>query len=462
MRIFRMNGKYTCSLAFLTLISGCLFNKEEKHAGAQDFPNTLETMVAMAKRSVDSSGHWESVDDMKRAPAELLPDTVPSLPSLHNNLAKQRAVGKRVLGKRALNKSGNEPGIYDSIRIDSVTDGVTRLIYNHRRFLGFSAKDTLRVFDDSTVFDAIRKNEKVLSVKGRTLLVGSGFEYLYSILDKDSNGVFDHRRIEWMLGEKPDGARPRWVIYDAPGPDGNFDSTQDNLWYRLDMMNAKGSDTLNAQMYIDRDGDGVLFPSKNSGKQELEVNFLAKGDSAKPFVKRDFWSFRFFSDPQSTTRNFVVNRFAKETKFVNDQMTRFSIRGSGPDSTFAPGDTIWLTWEQSFAEPDTVSKARMVFSVWLSPNKLEAPDQLLSFSGKFDLRKGSLQFTEFQFIPDLPVNKGQDVNSGLLTVLGSRVAAKGHDSLVIQVKPSGWQGDFYSVEGESYPLKWNDLGELEQ
>lgn len=248
------------------ILTGCL--TEEKHAGVDEFPNSIYARV---------NGF---LDEGKKS------EGIAEVPSVADSLAKGSAIhvaaGKVAVGKMsAAAHSASGMMAMAKVAAAACTSGTATITLAPVPEPLKTTVVTLTACTDAKFFDTIKDNETLIKAKS-VATFKSGRVETAEISDADGDGV-----VNPVAGEKSkaaivftateNGVVEKSMLVVGPGPDNSFDTEKDNLVYSSEYAKTSGNDTLATARYTDADGDSIAV---DNGKPSLvDLDFYQKGPS---------------------------------------------------------------------------------------------------------------------------------------------------------------------------------------
>lgn len=446
-------------------LTGCLFSTNERVAGgAEDFPNTVALGAAVAGHVSDHT-EWDQFS--------VIPSTLPSFQAA-DTLVVAPDTSSPVLAKQALSKAaagagktglGNSKDTVTWDLSDTATLGVARRFH--------VLDGLLKIHRDTTVFrydakakDAIVGNELILLSKGADVYKLTGRIQAYRYENLDSAGGFD-RAVFYDRHPMANSAIKNNLLVMLPGPDGDIATTGDNrpAYYgsmitRTAADGSGGLDTVESFEITDADGDGALWGAGDSGL----VDFKQKtpNPAFRPSVDLIVQKLRavLFMDEQKTYPvSFSETRTEKDGKKV-----AFSVKGTETDSTFAPGDTAWVSVHTTYPANSQLVEKHSRYKVVLGGQPKRFNDnKLLKYTLEATWSKDSLTTTSFSFTPDQPVlSKSLDITGDLSMDIGYANGGTGIAAGRFQDKHIDVDLTRKSREGKErrFHFRWDAVGKL--
>jgi hypothetical protein len=365
-RVFPSSGTVSAllflllSVLFLPSFLACA--PDDRVAGGDDFPNSVQTLGKSAVKEGGDTTEWNAY---KQAPdsadglydTTYVPDSVPEEGG--SGLPKRSLDGLLQLG------DGIIPGrdVAGAVRaLDTLLDSITGVLSTVR--VQSTAQFTLR---DTTWHRDSAGLVVILRVSG-ALDRPDGSRETFAFDDGDGDGLLTARaansvvviRMAWRLPSGDSGERTLRV---TAGADRNFNLRADNALLAFAQTHLSGGDTLLHLVLRDGDGDGLIFnPLRDSSLVDVErVSRSTTGAYARLTMH---YRLAAFARPQAARNRAVRFRSVLETGIGTTETVALG-RDSLPD--FAPGDTgrvrVVFTGERLI---DTLARSEWVFRVRLS------------------------------------------------------------------------------------------------
>ncbi len=424
------------------LLTGCFTSEDDKTAGAQDFPNTIQTLTCLAQRALDGSSEWQQVDKMEQDPQ--IEDVDSALQQSNPWLGKVSA----------------EPLFMDTTIWDfsDTADGLA-IAYRERRFGVIHTLDTLDVLWDSKAVDTIKDNEIILTARTLVVFEDTDLRLIVKVEDSDTNGIPDLRRNE-IIFPPQNGMRKHHITLDGPGPDGAFNKRADNESYFIQYLITSGVDTLSNEWQSDADNDSIVLGGAKADSNIFDSYKYVSGQLAEPGVAFSTVFKRQVFFAANWGKNYSIRFDLRQVRESGEKIS-FSIHGPGPDSVFYPGDTVSANLNIEVPEPDSVSLFWLKFVIGLSPNPNNILlTSVLGFEGGFKLRQGPYYEVSVAYTPTIPIRFGGKADDGRIVLIAAPQSG-GMDKLDLQVSKEGLDGEFTASTGEKYSITWLKGGQLQ-
>ncbi len=451
-------SKYLYPL-LLASLTGCIFSTNEKVAGgAQDFPNTVSLGTA-ASTHISEHTEWDQFS--------VIPSSLPTFAEADSLVVPAETLSAKP--KAAAKTTGAAAVIFDTTWFDfsdTATLKVVRRIHQQEtpfKIIG----DTITYKYDDKAKDSVLGNELMLESKGALVVKISEKRQAYHYENTDSAGAFDRAIFTDRLPAFiPAGFKCHLLVL-LPGPDRSFEAKADNrpayyAFARLKTIDGAAPDTLEAFDVTDVDGDGALWGAGDSGV----VDFRQKtpnppGRILVASITQKMRAILFKDEGKTYPISFRESRVEESGKQVV-----FSVHGTrgGADSTFAPGDTAWVSVHTLFpAEARMVEKTARYKVLLAGEPKKYTDNKLLRFSLEASWHKGdSIASTHFTFTPDNAVASKETAITGSLELsadltnghfvdaIGTFAADKVIDVVLIDKDKAG--------KVKRFRIKWSAFG----
>ncbi len=436
---FVHGGLSGVAAAFALLLGACGSN--DRVAGGDDFPNSVETLARQGGHDMQDSTEWNAYKDAPSTPPGMydstyVPDQAPSSGAGKAALLPD----ERVVPGREIAEAAREVST-------SVAEGVTRTV-RIQTVAGVTARDTSWTREDSS------GTPRLLRVAG-AVAYDDGRSETFSFEDGDGDGFLAPRRagdvaVARFRSLGTDGVKEEREVRMAAGASVDFNAGGDRTLLELRVVRRAGTDTLIRLVLRPVPGDSVVFdPARDTNRVEVEHEFV-RGDGARVGL---FYRSVVFAD---SARNYPV-RFRRviEKDGAREETAAFG-RDSLPD--FAPGDTGFVHFVRTTAESDSLERAEAWHRVALADTagRFES-NLLLGVERERAYRLGHARTTRFRLAPAVPVADGNLPREGLV-------------EWRLDLRPSGWiefsgdagdgevVGDYLTSRGISGVLRFDFEG----
>lgn len=425
-------GAAAAALCVLFL-SACLL--DNRRAGAEDFPNTMEPLGKIAAEDWQSQGDWEQFSDRPQPAAEsgsdslvgALPDVAVALEAALPALPRAGAFTPTASpegdasgsGGAGLAKTG---AVSVGLFIDSAAGTATLVRVDDA---------VLKIQSDTLVFalgdlwdDPLRRGEALRSLRGSQAQKVSARRLDYLARDENEDGRLDWGRFVSVLPGLGENVREEIAVYTA-GSDGALGGGDDALVLHAHLRLA-GPDTLESVWTRDADGDSVLFRADGSGK--VRVERFVRNPLLRPRVDwaRQTYLVTAFADGGDP----VPLRFREEREMADGSAVLVQAHGIGADSTLNPGDTARVRVETDFPEGAGRLSRKAVFTAVVGEDARRFGDwRMLRYAIESELASGPLASVAFSARLDAPGEPGQLRAEGEFTL---RANLRGGGSAVLE------------------------------
>jgi len=360
------------------LFTACLFATDDnRRAGGEDFPNTLEPLGKAAAGLVAAQSDWNEFDNIPAALDELS-DFDSSVNESEAPLAKMSLASA---DSAWVDASDTALGIIREISLRTGPGAVRR-------------EDTLVYRYDQAYRDPEQPFKLLLSRRGSSIRAGRIKTWRFANVDE--MGGVDEGRITLILSLGQ--IFKSHVLEIIPDSAADPDSIQTLGWSSYRFARGRGDDTLETQALHDADGDGLLWAG-DSGK--VVFNQSIREPVLRPALKSASIRLRGV-----LARNGWRMRpaFFQETRIEKDgKRVTFQVRGKGADSLFAPGDTVLIDRRVDFdSSAELAHRGDAYVVVVASALPQWQSNRLLSYEATWIWRTGLIRACRFHFAPDEP------------------------------------------------------------
>jgi hypothetical protein len=256
------------------VFTGCIADGE-KHAGVDEFPNSVYARV---------SGFLEEGKKSEEITAPPLGDSLQVGTGFIVAAAKTAGAGPAARKSAAAQAQAR----FAAAPLAKAAAGCAGLTFTWTDSIGnppppkLYTKDTLTACLDAKATDTIPGNETILHGRSVTTYANGRVETV-DISDADGDGILNPvagggSKATLVITATEKGVTERTVLVTGPGPDGNFSTEADNLIYTLSWARTQGADTLARAGYADADSDGIAV---DNGKPSLvDMDLYQAGPSA--------------------------------------------------------------------------------------------------------------------------------------------------------------------------------------
>jgi hypothetical protein len=442
-----LSGAALLSLAMLFLLTGCF--REERVAGGDDFPNSMETMGKRTAGETSDSTEWNGYKDAPSTPPGMYDSTdAPDAPP--ESSASSMSKGALVLSGRVLPAHD----IFGAVRVVTFltdTGGVFRAI-RLQTLLGIEARDTTWY-----KLDGVLLAPRLRRVSGAVTYSG-GVTERFSFTDADGDGILSaragstNRARAYFRSEYGSGRVEERTVVISAGADLLFRNRADNALQSLDLVEREGADTLSRLSIRASAGDTVVYsPARPSNR--VDVEHVLNQDGVR--LSR-FYSATVFAD---STRNYP--RRYRSTLQTSAGITTVVLLGRDSLPDFAAGDTgrVQVTFASSVAT-DTLAASQAVYRVALSDTAGRyRGHKLLRIERAKTFRLGAVSALRYRLSPSAPVSDGSFARTGEVDVrLDAR--AGGWIEFTGASSATGFSGTWADSDGKSGTVHYNTAGEI--
>lgn len=355
---------------------------DDRTAGGEDFPNSLETLARALERDVDSSEGWNPLDEATLA----LSDS-----------ALDDSVGWGAARAGAL-------ACLDTSGLDLLDGGWIR--YSRTRCGAlYASADTIEFRVDGS--DTLLRRVVSDSIRMR-----DGARSLRILVDGDlDSGDGSYRRpldsgtvLATLLR-----VSGRWTVVESlvvdAGPDLSWDTESDNRMRRATRTVLRSGDSLERWSLRPLLGVGSILGEGDSGLAILERTTWLEAAT-----RRERGIVEVFGDGRA---NYPVAWSVAVVADAGDTLAR-EVRGPGDSGAFRPGDTA-VFLERGRSGSDSV---HLEASSRLGPDpRTDQDDSLLAFLVvRLRTSSRSERWTRLSFTADTPLPAGQTLRNGVISI----------------------------------------------
>jgi hypothetical protein len=444
-----LSGFFTAISAALIVFSltGCF--ADERVAGGDDFPNSIETLGKEGTAASTDSADWNAYDEAPSTPPEVYdsayvpdsaPEEYPASPKVGVSFEGRIPPGLEIAGaiRSFLSVSDPVTGLFQAIRVQTLG--------------GIEARDTTwyRLLNLTITKRVVRMSGIVSYPSGRT--------ERFSFEDADGDSILTARAGSANL------ARVRFVVTDAQGrveermftiaagADRAFEKRADNVLRSLQTVHRLGNDTLYRLSLRPVGTDSVVYdPQRDSGRADVEQMVSALG-------VRSTLAYRtiLFAD---SNRNRAV-RFHRTVETASGVTETIALgRDSTPD--FVAGDTgrVQIRFASTNVS-DTLAESLSEYRVVLSDTAGRfAGNLLMQIDREKSFRYGTASSARYRLTPSSPVPDGGSTRTGSVQV---RVELRGGGWVGLDgsSSPDGIFGIWEDSTGKSGTVRFGALGAI--
>lgn len=444
--------------------SGC--TADDRTAGGDDFPNSVETLGKSAAAEGDEDAgaeDWNAYDDAPSTPPEMYDSTrAPDAPPEDDSgAATTKAAADALIRLAAQPEDRVPPGreIADAVRSVTRTieaPGLARAV-RVQTIPGVTARDTTWYRTDSLL---PLVEQRVLRVSGEVAYAARTERFSFEDADGDSilsarPGSRNLSRARFTV-EHANGRVEERVVVMGAGPDRLFDTPEDNALRSLELARYdKEGDTLERLSLRPVAPDSLVrAPGRDSGLVETEHFTAAAGAR----VTRRYRTLVFADSSRNRALRFTRVRETSAGTFVTEARGRDSL----PD--FGPGETGVIVERFTPAETgdaaDTLASVRTVRRVRLSDEAgKRAGDRLLRIERTRTYRAGAVASLRWILRPASPGRPGEAVRAGEAE-LRLEWRDGGWIEFTGESDSSGFFGTWTDSRGESGTVRFDASGSI--
>jgi hypothetical protein len=438
----------------LLVLSGCF--QQERVAGGDDFPNSVETLGKSAAAERNDSTQWNGYEDAPSTPPGVydsteIPDQPPQdqAPAAKAAVSAPGLVGRLVPGLEIADavrnvtrgpdsSPGLPPGLLRAVRVQTIE--------------GAEARDTTwyRV-------DSVPPLVRVVRISGLvTYVVGRTERFVFEDADGDGfltrlPGTRGLARARFVVEHALGRIEERDLIIGA-GPDGLFATRGDNTLRALDVVHRLGTDTLLRLALRPVEGDSVVFdPARGMNRVVAEHVVTALGAHVSLFYRAAVFADSSRNHPYRFRR--VVTTAAGVTETV--------VLGRDTLPDFAPGDTgrVRIVFTSS-AAADTLAGASSEYRVALSDTAGRyAGNRLLQVDREKSYRLGKASSISYRLTPAAPVPAGGYARTGSVE-MRLELRSGGWIEFTGEATVSGLSGTYAESGGKTGAVHFDAAGKI--
>lgn len=436
-------------MALSLLLAACFKPDEQRTAGVDDFPNSVQARVSGFLEESKKSGDIAAVPSVT---GEILVQ-----PGFHVGAAKvglpkasaaTQAAGGLLSG---LAKASADTACSGTLKFDTTIAAPTKTTVN-----------SLTLCVDAKLLDSIKGNETVLHGSSVTTFLNGRVESA-EISDADGDGKLNPvagkaSKARMILTATESGITEKTILLVGPGPDNDFDTEKDNLVYEASWSKTgnAGKDTLGTAVYTDADGDGVAVD--NAKPSTLDLDLYQKGPT--PDHPDAVWS---------RVRMRLVTTYgveAKEAKRVHFEMASADGRIQSADllnkdrgQDFNMSDTLKAHFLSiGSAATDTVDTMETFLTMKVGKDLDDKSDDSVYAMDVRTVKKlGGEKSARFTFKSDRPIPSGLKPTSGTVSM---KITYGDASTLEVDGRLSGSGLDVIvkNRDGKRQHVVWDPLG----
>jgi hypothetical protein len=432
---------------FALLLTGCFL--DERTAGGDDFPNSVETLGKEGTAASTDSADWNAYDDAPSTPPEAydsayVPDSAPEEGSTPAKVAASSEgrvpPGLEIAGavRSLISLSDPLTGLFRAIRVQTLA--------------GIEARDTTWYR-----LPGLSLTKRVVRMSG-VVTYASGRAERFSFDDADGDslltpsvGSANLARVRFVVTYVSGRVEEKAFTVGA-GADLAFGTRADNVLRSLESVHRLGSDTLYRLSLRPVGSDSVVYdPVRDSGRVDVEHMVSADG-------VRTTLAYRTVLFPDSN-RNRPV-RFHRTVETASGVTETIALgRDSTPD--FAPGDTgrVQIRFTSSNTA-DTLSESLSEYRIVLSDTAGRFEGNVLTqIDREKTLRYGEASAVRYRLTPSTPIPDGGSTRTGSV-YLRVDLRSGGWVGLEGSSGPEGISGLWEDSTGKSGTVRFGALGAI--
>ena len=265
--------------------------------------------------------------------------------------------------------------------------------------------------------------------------------------DADGDGLVNavpggDNKVKIAFTVEENGTVEKTELVAGTGPDGSFDTENDNIVYEAKWTRSKDGVVIGTGGFQDADGDGIVVDNSKDRPLIAKVDFKAK--------------LKVLAHKAGTVP--MTFSYVETTKTGRTNSATLRNRAGGEE--IVKGDTMYVTLETTkTADSDTLAHAILVFA--MNPGQdlnSDADDSCYSIHVESDHRFGLERHAEFDFVSAHPIQNGQLPTAG--TFSGEADYANGKSiTLKGSFSPTGFSAEYTGPDG-SAKVEWNLSGIL--
>ncbi len=420
--------------AVTAVLAGCLTRTDSPTAGVDDFPNSVYARVdgflgqaqptaALPTIPADAQGFLGAPAAAKLvAPTEI-------------------AAGKTALAKSAA-ASGSWRVAFDSTLVDPIVG------------------DTLGVAHDTLYGLGTAPGQGVIYRAKSAIVYRSGaFDSVVTEdADGDSNIAAVPGRVcknQVWVAAVDSGVEQEAYLLQGPGPDNDFNTQNDNIYYAARWWKMRGADTLATAVYASVDSDSVVID--NAGASLVVLDYRAWNPPGQPGVALSTIRLQCRVRYQTPAEVLGVSGENQLTTGGRQEFGLFNAQG-GPDLDL--NDTVLARFTQFGAPGDTLdssaAQARMTLGgTW--DRKTDDSTYALSITAAY--RLGDVRNAVFSFTSSTPLPSGTAPRDGTVSLQLDYVDATAL-TLTGTLQAGALTADVTDRNGQHYHAVWDGDGRL--
>ncbi|MBD3392839.1 MAG: hypothetical protein GF418_12100 [Chitinivibrionales bacterium] len=260
-----------------------------------------------------------------------------------------------------------------------------------------------------------------------------------------------------LLGHKA-GEVERAVMTATAGPDGDFDTEEDNVVYEASWERKLDGERVAYAEYADADGDGVIIDAAASSPSQVDVVLYEKDPAWEPFVDYNELYFRIITD--GNEENDKVIKLYGEQGMITGRVNSIVVLDENGDSIISEGEIAVATFATVVTSNSDSIISSSVSLVFDPVSGLEDDTDNLYYELHYshEKRLGWVRKLTYDFATDEPVPEGQEPTSGHIEM--SVEYANGETaSLEADFADGSFSGTYTGPDG-TFSVTWNDDGSV--
>jgi hypothetical protein len=443
-------------------ISAC---SDDRSAGAEDFPNSLQALGpeianGLARSGSVSGPSTRSVDPQSDPVGTLFPSNATAKRALVALGKLSAATGPTLWATNLAFPAPAAP--VTTINLSDTANGTATAVTSSSG-IGWTRLDSAIIRWDTRSRDAIADNENALYYSTTTTWNDSTWRSERAIPTHATSGLNPApdslliegpdapcaRKLLWLrsarLGRLTSNGR---VLLD-PGPDCKVNPDTDNRLIEADDWTTFNGAALDSTTYRDADADGQLLGRDSALVDLTEWHRTLFGDPSDLRITE----LRMATFPSDSTRNQAVAYRQRELAAGTIRL----LSTFGPDSTdqLVPGQSITLIEEHRRAS-DSLALDRAELEATLG---LHTGDPTPISRATITLWPLLGDYAELKLVatPDASFASGAEFTTGTLTVIATD-ASGNETSLELTVTADAMQGTAHLPDGREFPVDWDRSG----
>lgn len=392
-----------------SLFTGCIHDEDQRTAGVDDFPNSIQARV--------NDFLAESKKSSEITTAATVTSTLPSQGGFNLAAPKQSAVQQPLAKMSASNQMPSKI---------SATDSVCTSTLNYDTALISATETTVNKVTfcaDSKLFDNIKGNETILSGSVTTTYSNGSVDKTV-LTDADGDGILNpvpgrRTKSSIVITKNHQNISEKTTMVVGPGKDDNFDTEPDNLIYYLAWIKTDTilKDTVARAQYflVNPTVDSILID--NSAPSLVDVDLYQKGPNKDH--ADGLWSLlkarllvRYKEEPKETKRLHSETLTQTGHYFVADILNL----KKEPDLNFS--DTLLVRFSEVSRNPnDTLDSLTSLLKMKLGKNlEIKTDDSVYTVHSVVEKKRGVEKTATFDFQSELAIPSGQKPSKGTLSM----------------------------------------------